>query len=360
MADQNKLEFKNQQLLSAYLDGELGAADRALAESLIRKNPHYAQLVEQWRESGIDLRALPKYSLGHEFTDRVLDEVEKVEQLKHQSKLSSQPHQNVEAVREANSNVGSATPVAKSSEQTRSRLALVAIGVLCAWLLLTLFALPALFKPQPEASIAAKVAQPATAKIPAEAPDVGSTITDSDTLPVVETISNDLPSALFEGPIQRVPRGMVLKNTQDSGGEVAALTVSEPRQNVEQMLYVELGSDNEHFDIEKVLTNNSIKTVGVRESSTDKELSDVEAICVVASLDQMHRAAEQMADEFSAKVTIVPVPATAINAGSATRLESRRFNSESTDPEIVQLNEWFGLSAGDDSGSIRFLILLKR
>jgi len=75
MIEENSRDEKNQQLLSAYIDRELGPAERALAESLLRSHPRYARLTEQWREIGIELRALPKHQLKDEFVDRVLNKI---------------------------------------------------------------------------------------------------------------------------------------------------------------------------------------------------------------------------------------------------------------------------------------------
>ena len=77
MFDQNQRDLKNQQLLSAYIDGELGMTERALAEKLIRDRdePRYAKLAEFWRENGINMRALPKYHLDEGFSDRVLEKI---------------------------------------------------------------------------------------------------------------------------------------------------------------------------------------------------------------------------------------------------------------------------------------------
>jgi len=76
MFDQNQRDLKNQQLLSAYIDGELGMTERAMAEELIRdKNEPYAKLAEFWRENGINMRALPKPRLDEGFSDRVLEKI---------------------------------------------------------------------------------------------------------------------------------------------------------------------------------------------------------------------------------------------------------------------------------------------
>lgn len=68
-------DIKNQQLLSAFLDGELEVADRAAAEALL-DNPRYAKLVESWKQNGTSMRALPKSELDAGLAERVLQKID--------------------------------------------------------------------------------------------------------------------------------------------------------------------------------------------------------------------------------------------------------------------------------------------
>ena len=61
-----------EQLLSAFADGQLTGPEKKRAEQLIAENPHYAELVEQWRAQGKLIRELPRYRLDRDFSDRVL------------------------------------------------------------------------------------------------------------------------------------------------------------------------------------------------------------------------------------------------------------------------------------------------
>lgn len=70
------IDLECQQLLSAYLDGELGVAESAVVEAMLRDNSHSAELVESWRQNGDSLRALPKSQLDAGFAQRVLQKID--------------------------------------------------------------------------------------------------------------------------------------------------------------------------------------------------------------------------------------------------------------------------------------------
>jgi len=348
MADQNTHDLKNQQLLSAYVDGELGVADRAMAERLIRGNPRYAQLVEQWRESGIDLRALPKQRLDDGFADRVLDGID---QLADKDDVSGGPFQS------GLENSSPALAAGNSSNQSNNRLALLAIGALCASILLTLFAFPALVNRSPSAATA--VAANGAGQKPEPEPESKSELnTKSD--PLQDVVAQQ-QSPVSYGPIVRAPRSMKLVGSKLPSGAITAIEVAQSTEGVEQILHVKLEPADREFNIERVFSKHLIKTFGIEEPSSPAGQSGVEAIYAAASLDQIRAASEQLVEEHSAKVTIVSVPPTPIEDNSATRLKSRSFDSRSSDSELARLDQWFGLSApSDESRSIRFLILLTR
>ena len=360
MADQNTHDLKNQQLLSAYVDGELGVADRALAESLIRDNPHYAQLVEQWRESGINLRALPKQRLDNGFADRVLGRIDQLADPDDVAGDSFEP--TVEGSLPA-------LAVGNSNQRSNHPIALLAIGALCASILLTLFAFPALVSQSPSAAtaVAAKNAEENNAE-ENNAEEKAEPKTVSKTEPTfVSDSSSDSSQSLNAqqesrfplGPMVRAPRSMKMAGSELQSGAIAAIEMAQPAEHVEQILHVKVEPADRQFNIERVLNKHSIKTFGIKEPSSSAGQSNVEAIYAVASLDQIRAAAEQLVEEFSAKVAIVSVPQMPIDENSATRLKSRSFDSQSSDSELAQLDQWFGLSGSDnESRSIRFLILL--
>jgi len=65
----------NEQLLSAYLDGEVTEKERSAAERLLENDPNFRSLLSQWRELGETLRALPAAHAPVDLADRVLSRV---------------------------------------------------------------------------------------------------------------------------------------------------------------------------------------------------------------------------------------------------------------------------------------------
>ena len=59
-------------LLSAYLDNELAADERAQVETLLQQDPELAALLEQWKTQGRELAELPRYRLPTNFNQQVL------------------------------------------------------------------------------------------------------------------------------------------------------------------------------------------------------------------------------------------------------------------------------------------------
>ena len=60
------------ELFSAYLDGELTAAEQADVERLLARSPAARQLLEELRALSSTLQAMPQYKLGEDITQRVL------------------------------------------------------------------------------------------------------------------------------------------------------------------------------------------------------------------------------------------------------------------------------------------------
>ena len=60
------------ELLSAYLDGELTAAEQARAEELLAANPAARQWVEEMRALSHTLQSLPQEKVGEDLGPRVL------------------------------------------------------------------------------------------------------------------------------------------------------------------------------------------------------------------------------------------------------------------------------------------------
>jgi hypothetical protein len=68
-------EFDDE-LLSAYVDGELTAAERALVEERLRSDPTAAALVDELRSLSSAIKSLPRETLGRDLRAGVLAEVE--------------------------------------------------------------------------------------------------------------------------------------------------------------------------------------------------------------------------------------------------------------------------------------------
>ena len=64
--------------LSAYLDGELSAAEKVEMEQLIANDPRYQRLADDLLRLQAELRRLPEHQLSNDLTDRVLREAERV------------------------------------------------------------------------------------------------------------------------------------------------------------------------------------------------------------------------------------------------------------------------------------------
>lgn len=122
----------SEQLLSAYADGQLTGADKVRAEKLIADNPHYAELIEQWREQGQMIRALPRFRMDRDFSDRILakHDLERTDALPQGSSIQSE----------------------RSFKLWDGRTAAAAILALAAMILFTLFVFPA--APQPMSEVA--------------------------------------------------------------------------------------------------------------------------------------------------------------------------------------------------------------
>ena len=70
-------DFADEELLSAYLDGELTAAEQARVERLLAEQPESRQLLEELCWLKTSLERMPRDRLGHDFAERVLRRAEK-------------------------------------------------------------------------------------------------------------------------------------------------------------------------------------------------------------------------------------------------------------------------------------------
>src|SRR5690349_2091436 len=64
------------ELLSAYLDGELSSDEQALVEERLRTDPSAAHLLDELRQLSAALKSLPHESLGRDLRDAVRAETD--------------------------------------------------------------------------------------------------------------------------------------------------------------------------------------------------------------------------------------------------------------------------------------------
>ena len=62
----------SENLISAYLDGELSPEESVHVERMIEQNPAYAQLLEEFQHQSAAIKQLPKFELDPEFASRVM------------------------------------------------------------------------------------------------------------------------------------------------------------------------------------------------------------------------------------------------------------------------------------------------
>ncbi|HVA51818.1 MAG TPA: zf-HC2 domain-containing protein [Pirellulales bacterium] len=70
-------DLAHDELLSAYLDGELTADERARVERMLAEQPESRQLLDELRAMKTSLERMPRTRLGHDFADQVLRQAEK-------------------------------------------------------------------------------------------------------------------------------------------------------------------------------------------------------------------------------------------------------------------------------------------
>ena len=63
----------SEELISAYLDGELSPSERAAVERRVKRHPEDARLLKELRQLHQDLENVPRYKLDAEFSQRVIN-----------------------------------------------------------------------------------------------------------------------------------------------------------------------------------------------------------------------------------------------------------------------------------------------
>ncbi len=71
------LDLPENELFSAYVDGELTAAEQVEVEQILNDNPEARQLVDELRSLSLSLQSLPPYKLDKDLAERVLVQAER-------------------------------------------------------------------------------------------------------------------------------------------------------------------------------------------------------------------------------------------------------------------------------------------
>ena len=71
------LDLPENELFSAYIDGELTAAEQVEVEQILHDNPEARQLVDELRSLSLSLQSLPAYKLDKDLAERVLVQAER-------------------------------------------------------------------------------------------------------------------------------------------------------------------------------------------------------------------------------------------------------------------------------------------
>lgn len=126
----------NDELISAYLDGELTADEQALVEQKLSESPEHQQMLGELSALRDSFQSLPSFSLGEKFGGRVLRAAER-------SMLADRP-ENMESRSEPARDGQAATPAHTAIDHATGdrrgwQLALGSIAAIAALLLLTLF-----------------------------------------------------------------------------------------------------------------------------------------------------------------------------------------------------------------------------
>ncbi|MFK7766188.1 MAG: anti-sigma factor [Mariniblastus sp.] len=329
-----------EQLLIAYLDGELDAADRAKAESLLASNPEYVQLVDQWKENGGLLRSMPRYQLDSGFATRVLNAIDAKAIDVKTTGSASLPALNAN-VSDADNFAPSLTLAhASAANQPQSKIAgLALIGALAAMLLLTLFVFPSFVEP------------PATASVE---PSENKT----------ESVTPPEPGANLATARPPVPNALLLNSrVEGSGNEskpIGELKFLSQNSGINELLWIESESpDNAIELVATVFAKHSIPF----QRSTDKESKDFEAIHIVSTVQKMQKAIKDLSSDEGTSVRkfVMPVLSSAVTADStsAQLMDSALVTQELAGPEIEAVNKHFNLLGENDKETIvQYLLMI--
>lgn len=306
---------QHEELLIAYLDGELGADERSQAESLMRENSRYAELVANWKSNQVQLRQLTTRKLDDQFANRVLAKIES-------DKLTA------------------ALPVATEPAMG----SFIALASLAALLFLTVFVFPSFVDSEP---VVADSAVANTNEV--VTPDPGSELLHSST-----GNRNDTNIAPVTAPVKSGLRKLLW------------LEVETTRK---------LGDIEQVFADNKIrIQGGADQRVGM---SHFESQGGVDAVYVVANPSQMNQAVRDLGADESVSIRAFPLPkndaAQTLNrslngsAASAQQLIPIELSNAGGRPdglspeemkEVEMIDRWFGISDEEEDALVEYLLII--
>jgi hypothetical protein len=304
------LKTKNEQLLSAYLDGELNAADMERAKTLIDGNQEYAKLVADWKSNGGSIAELPKYKLSGSFVDKVISQIGS-------GKVTTK----------------TSDPVAHSASWKTGLASLVALA---AMLLLTLFVFPSQPKP--------------------------TVVGDSGTSP--ESATHDSTE-----PLEMLSQPMYSRAKDPNAPANSEMVATSGFKGVQQMIQISADA-NGLRDLEDVFRKNEIKISEQRFDS--KSESGFESIFIVSTASQMKKAIADLKRDSTIDVQAVSLTPQTVNETMNRRnatamqltpvvLKTNERPASATPEEIKEferIDHWFGLTESNDSELVPYLLII--
>jgi negative regulator of sigma E activity len=263
------LEYSDE-LLSAYLDGELSPAERAQVESQLAADPEARQLLDELRVLSSEVRSLPRYAAGSEFSQRVVQAA-----LAAGAVLPAEGKQRGQitpgSVARASSAAASAAPGAGRKGR---RIAAVLTGV---------------------AAVAAAVAITVWAfNRPVTAPDGGTVVKNPGVpIPVVDPLAMEKALAVLRQALPREGEGLVLRIRL---GKVQSTSAALDAALAAAGLGTRPASDESTgaFSIANAYRTRLTEKIGGKPEET---LAAADAVFVTAPLDKLEQAIAALAKQ---------------------------------------------------------------
>jgi Predicted transmembrane transcriptional regulator (anti-sigma factor) len=257
------LEYSDE-LLSAYLDGELSPAERAQVESQLAADPEARQLLDELRVLSSEVRSLPRYTAGSEFSQRVV-----------LAALAAEGTQRGQftpgSVARASSAVASAVPV--SGRRGRRILAVLAgVAATAAALAIMIWAF----------------------NRPITAPDGGTVVKGSGVpIPVVDPLAMEKALAVLRQALPREGEGLVLRIRL---GKVQSTSAALDAAFAAAGLGARPASDESTgaFSIATAYRNKLTEKIGGKPEET---LAAADAVFVTAPLEKLEQAIAALAKQ---------------------------------------------------------------